>query len=177
MKLSPPAPVLSCLLLALATLSSACEIFYALTDNCDERGCSHNAEISAEFWFPIETVSEGKVTVCRNKTCFGGRFVTGADPLRKTATFSPGAPSSGPIVSALVERTQAGGTKLITRWMVYGDGDLRAGDVYKITLSDPHGATLTTFTETVKSYGRVYPGGPDCHRPGCKQVSIHRPLP
>jgi hypothetical protein len=143
---------------------------------CTFAGCFSNLTIFAPLPASLEAIYALSLEVCRNGACHSIELAALRDsPLGgMNAAVSYGGMAAGfnAFVFLMLSR-ESERYALEAMWQLPRPGDLRDGDQFRVTLSDPTGRPWRVLEQSV-TYTWTYPNGENCP-PGCQRAEIRAP--
>ena len=136
-------------------------------DVCALASCSSGASLQISLSASVASMTQPKITVCRNDVCFDW------SPAPLSPTVSGGTTEGITSAAAIIGtfwRNSDGTVSLDIEWTINDESQLVAGDHYVVKLADGAG-TPTTILDKTATYTRSAPGGADCG-PVCLQTTL-----
>lgn len=136
-------------------------------DVCALASCSSGASLQVLLASSVASLTQPKITVCRNDVCFDW------SPAPLSPTVTGGTTEAIPSAAAITGtfwRNSDGTVTLDVEWIINDESQLVDGDHYVVRLADGAG-TPTTLLDKTATYTQSAPGGADCG-PVCLQVKL-----
>ena len=159
--------VLLCLAMLVPVFAGACGDSKHV-DVCALASCTSGASLQVSLTSSVATLTQPKITVCRNEvTCYLWS-PTPLDPMKTGGDIEAISPDAA--VTGTFWHNSDGTVSLDIEWAISDESLLVDGDHYVVTLADGAGAPITILDKTA-TYARTAPGGADCG-PVCLQVTL-----
>jgi hypothetical protein len=146
---------------------------------CTGIGCSSGATMKADLPMTYDELQRSEITVCRNDECLSNPLAALVPPSAGTGvglTLPASLATNDGAPHARVSFWAGPGDLLWleAEWVAWAPADLRAGDRYRVTITDAAGRARLALTETAASYQESYPNGRDCDPVPCRHASFDR---